>query len=87
MKTEDIKKVVIVGAGTMGQQIGTQCAIHGFDVVLYDINYDILDKAFERIKKLIKSFGLFFRHSDHFHGHDIQAFFFQTLDHRPYQIS
>jgi 3-hydroxybutyryl-CoA dehydrogenase len=56
MKIEDIKKVVIVGAGTMGQQIGAQCAIHGFDVVLYDIDHDILDKAFERIKKLLKSF-------------------------------
>jgi 3-hydroxybutyryl-CoA dehydrogenase len=56
MEIEDIKKVVIVGAGTMGQQIGAQCAIHGFDVVLYDIDHDILDKAFERIKKLLKSF-------------------------------
>jgi len=56
MKVEDIKKVVIVGAGTMGQQIGAQCAIHGLEVVLYDLNHDILDKAFERIKKLLKSF-------------------------------
>jgi len=56
MKVEDIKKVVIAGAGTMGQQIGAQCAIHGFEVVLCDLNHDILDKAFERIKKLLKSF-------------------------------
>ena len=54
MKIEDIKKVLIIGAGNMGQQIGAQCAIHGFEVVLYDINQDILDKAFERIKKLFK---------------------------------
>ena len=40
----------------MGQQIGAQCAIHGLEVVLCDLNYDILDKAFERIKKLLKSF-------------------------------
>jgi 3-hydroxybutyryl-CoA dehydrogenase len=56
MKMEDIKKVVIAGAGTMGQQIGAQCAIHGFEVVLYDIDHGILDKASERIKKLLKSF-------------------------------
>jgi 3-hydroxybutyryl-CoA dehydrogenase len=52
-KIEDIKKVVIVGAGNIGQQIGAQCAIHVFEVVLYDINDDILDKAIERIKKLL----------------------------------
>jgi 3-hydroxybutyryl-CoA dehydrogenase len=56
MKVEDIKKVVIAGVGTMGQQIGAQCAIHGLEVVLYDIDHDILAKAFERIKKLLKSF-------------------------------
>ncbi len=56
MKAEDIKKVVIVGAGTMGQQIGAQCAIHDLEVVLCDLNHDILDKAFERIEKLLKSF-------------------------------
>lgn len=48
--------MVILGAGTMGQQIGAQCAIHGLEVVLYDLNHDILDKAFERIRKLLKSF-------------------------------
>jgi 3-hydroxybutyryl-CoA dehydrogenase len=61
MKAEDIKKVVIVGAGTMGQQIGAQCAIHDLEVVLCDLNRDILDKAFERIKKLLKSFTKFNR--------------------------
>ena len=56
MKIEDIKKVLIVGAGTMGQQIGTLCAIHGFEVVLYDIGQDILDNAVKRIDKLLKYF-------------------------------
>ena len=36
----------------MGQQIGLQCAIHGYDVMYYDISQDILDKAVERVKKL-----------------------------------
>ena len=56
MKIEDIKKVLIVGSGNMGQQIGALCAIHGFEVILYDINQDILDQALERIKKLFKFF-------------------------------
>ena len=37
MHVEDIRRVVIVGAGTMGQQIAFQCAGHGLDVVLYDV--------------------------------------------------
>ena len=56
MKIEDIKNVLIVGAGNMGQQIGTLCAIHGFNVMLHDINQDILDKALVRVKKLFKFF-------------------------------
>ena len=56
MKIEEIKKVLVVGAGTMGQQIAAQCAVHGFDVVLYDIKQDILDHALMRINKLFAYF-------------------------------
>jgi len=52
MKLEEIKRVLILGAGTMGQQIGLQCAIHGYNVTYYDISQDILDKAVARVKKL-----------------------------------
>lgn len=31
MKVEDIKRVLIIGAGIMGQQISFQCAMHGYD--------------------------------------------------------
>jgi 3-hydroxybutyryl-CoA dehydrogenase len=41
MELKDIKKVLILGAGTMGQQIGFVCAMHGYDVTLYDISDDI----------------------------------------------
>ena len=37
MKIEEMRRVLIVGAGTMGQQIGLQCAMHGYQVILYDI--------------------------------------------------
>ncbi|HHO76221.1 MAG TPA: 3-hydroxyacyl-CoA dehydrogenase [Deltaproteobacteria bacterium] len=52
MKLENIKRVLILGAGTMGQQIGLQCAMHGYDVVYYDISQEILDKSLKRIAKL-----------------------------------
>ncbi|MFO7601421.1 MAG: 3-hydroxyacyl-CoA dehydrogenase [Candidatus Desulfacyla sp.] len=52
MKIEDIKRVLILGAGTMGQQIGLQCAMHGYDVVYYDLSQEILDKALRRVAKL-----------------------------------
>ena len=52
MKIEDIKKVLILGAGTMGQQIGLQCAMYGYAVVFYDLSQEILDKASRRIAKL-----------------------------------
>lgn len=56
MEIEDINHVLIVGAGTMGQQIASQCALHGLDVILYDIKQDILDHALVRINKLLKYF-------------------------------
>lgn len=52
MKVEDIRKVLIIGAGTMGQQIGFQCALHGYDVTLYDIDEAIFEKAMARMKKI-----------------------------------
>jgi 3-hydroxybutyryl-CoA dehydrogenase len=52
MKVDDIKRVLILGAGTMGQQIGLQCALHGYDVVYYDLTQEILDKALKRVAKL-----------------------------------
>lgn len=56
MKVEDIRRVLIVGAGTMGQQIGFQCAMHGHDVVLYDIAPDVFEKAKNGLKRLCERF-------------------------------
>ena len=56
MKVEDIRRVLIVGAGTMGQQIGFQCAMHGYDVVLYDIAPDVFERAKNRLKSLCERF-------------------------------
>jgi enoyl-CoA hydratase/3-hydroxyacyl-CoA dehydrogenase len=45
-----IKKVAIVGAGTMGHGIAEVCAIHGYEVILIDVSNDILRGALEKIK-------------------------------------
>lgn len=52
MKIDDISTVLIIGSGTMGQQIGLQCAACGYGVILHDVNQDVLESAMERIGKL-----------------------------------
>ncbi|PKN17038.1 MAG: 3-hydroxybutyryl-CoA dehydrogenase [Deltaproteobacteria bacterium HGW-Deltaproteobacteria-6] len=56
MELKDIKKVLILGAGTMGQQIGFVCAMHGYNVTLYDISDDVLKTSLKRMEKLGASF-------------------------------
>jgi 3-hydroxybutyryl-CoA dehydrogenase len=50
MNIDDISCVAIVGSGTMGQQIGLQCAMHAYDVILYDIAPEALQNARSQIK-------------------------------------
>ena len=45
MKIEDIQKIAVIGAGNMGHQISTLCAMKGFNTTCTDINADILKKA------------------------------------------
>ena len=56
MELKDIKKVLILGAGTMGQQIGFVCAMQGYHVTFYDISDEILNNSIKRIEKLGSSF-------------------------------
>jgi len=49
MKADDIKKVGVVGGGTMGNGIAHVFALKGYDVVLVDISKDVLDKAIATI--------------------------------------
>ena len=53
MKAEDIKKILIAGAGTMGRSIGLSCVTSGYAIVLYDINDDIPAKARDIMNKKI----------------------------------
>lgn len=46
-----IKKVAVIGAGTMGAGIAQVCAQSGYDTVLYDINAEMVAKAEKGIIK------------------------------------
>ena len=47
MKLEDVKNICVVGAGNMGHQIATLCAIKGFKTTCVDVNEDILKNTRE----------------------------------------
>jgi len=51
MCVEEIGKIVVVGAGTMGQGIAQACAQAGYDVILYDLNKRLIEGAFSTIEK------------------------------------
>ena len=46
-----IEKVGVIGAGQMGNGIAHVCALHGYDVLMEDMNPDALGKARDTIKK------------------------------------
>lgn len=52
MDADDIRTVLVVGAGTMGQQIALQCAAHGFAVTVLDTEQAALDRARARLDAL-----------------------------------
>jgi len=56
MGVEAIKKIVVVGAGTMGHGIAQICATAGYEVVLIDIKDELLQKAIEKIKWSLNKF-------------------------------
>jgi 3-hydroxybutyryl-CoA dehydrogenase len=41
----ELQNILVIGAGTMGKQIAVQCAGHGYDVTLYDVDPSVLGKA------------------------------------------
>jgi 3-hydroxybutyryl-CoA dehydrogenase len=49
MAIEEIQRILIIGSGTMGQQIGLQAALYGCDVTLYDIDPAALETAEGRV--------------------------------------
>jgi len=50
MSIENIKKIAVIGVGTMGHGIAEVAAIAGYEVWMYDIAEDILKNAIEKIR-------------------------------------
>jgi 3-hydroxybutyryl-CoA dehydrogenase len=48
---DDIRTILLLGAGSMGQQIAMQCATHGYGVIVYDVKQDALDAADRRVRE------------------------------------
>lgn len=52
---EEIKTVGVVGAGTMGKEIGKQAALHGYALRIHDIDPEALKDAEEKIGFAVES--------------------------------
>ena len=53
MNIDDVKNIAVIGAGNMGHQISTLCAIKGYKTVCKDISEEILKKAEEFVDKYL----------------------------------
>ena len=51
MLINEVKRILCVGAGSMGQQIGLQCALRGYEVVLHSRREESLRKDITVINK------------------------------------
>ena len=50
----EIKNVTVLGSGVLGAQIAFQTAFHGFNVTVYDVKLEFLEKAKNRFQELRK---------------------------------
>ncbi|WP_216830061.1 3-hydroxyacyl-CoA dehydrogenase family protein [Alkalihalobacterium elongatum] len=50
MNVNDVKKIAVIGAGSMGHQIAMLCALGGFQTTLQDIQESALQKAQESLQ-------------------------------------
>jgi 3-hydroxybutyryl-CoA dehydrogenase len=57
MKIPEIRRVLSVGAGTMGKEIGVHCAAYGYDVTIYDVAAESLKKVEAAVPKIIKKYA------------------------------
>ena len=69
MELKEVKRVLVIGAGTMGQQIAWQCATHGYSVTLYDA----VQAALERARRQIESYAHQFTQSGRLTSAETQA--------------
>ncbi len=48
---DSVNKILVVGAGAMGSQIGMVCSLAGYEVAVQDIDDDMLTEAREQLEK------------------------------------
>jgi 3-hydroxybutyryl-CoA dehydrogenase len=53
----EINRVVVVGIGTMGSQIGIVCARGGFETSMVDVSADLVEKGLHGIRSFLNSQG------------------------------
>ena len=53
MKIEAVRRILAIGAGTMGHQVGFLCAMHGYEVTVYDLEQKALENARQRVARLV----------------------------------
>src|SRR3989304_5092963 len=54
MTADDVKRVLVVGAGQMGAQIAMQSALHGYQITLNDLNMELLQKGMAGNRKQLE---------------------------------
>lgn len=52
-----IKKVAVVGTGTLGTQIAIQCAAYGYEVKSYDQNSESFSQTIPKVLRMMKILG------------------------------
>jgi 3-hydroxybutyryl-CoA dehydrogenase len=54
MDVSDIRRIGVIGAGTMGHGIAQVCALHGYQVMLVDVDREALDRGLSNIMRSIE---------------------------------
>ena len=54
MPIDEIKKVCVAGAGTMGSRISLMCAVRGYETTVYDTSEEALQRAPQRQKEMVE---------------------------------
>ncbi len=54
MKSDDVKKIAIIGSGAMGHGIAQVCASAGYGVVMKDIKQEFLDSAMAKVRESLE---------------------------------
>ena len=54
MDVEDVKKIAVIGAGSMGHGIAEVATLAGYEVNLVDTNRETLESALDNMKKSLE---------------------------------